>query len=138
MGLSRVEHQGGSATPLLIAHGLYGSARNWGAIAKRLAPGRPVTAVDMRNHAGSPWHPTHSYADLAADLAAEMVDGTDLLGHSMGGFGTWNAIWHAPERFAAAIPSAGGLPPWRDPARFKDVPVWGTVHGGRIFEAAAI
>ncbi len=51
-----------------------------------------------------------------------------VLGHSMGGFGSWNAIWQAPKRFAAAIPSAGGLPPWRDPARFKDVPVW-AFHG---------
>lgn len=51
-----------------------------------------------------------------------------VLGHSMGGFGSWNAIWHDPGRFAAAIPSAGGLPPWRDPARFKDVPVW-AFHG---------
>lgn len=51
-----------------------------------------------------------------------------VLGHSMGGFGSWNAIWHAPERFAAAIPSAGGLPPWQDPVRFKDVPVW-AFHG---------
>lgn len=51
-----------------------------------------------------------------------------VLGHSGGGFGTWNAIWQNPQRFAAAIPSAGGLPPWRDPARFKDVPVW-AFHG---------
>jgi len=51
-----------------------------------------------------------------------------VLGHSMGGFGSWNAIWEDPERFAAAIPSAGGLVPWKDPARFKDVPVW-AFHG---------
>jgi predicted peptidase len=51
-----------------------------------------------------------------------------VLGHSMGGFGSWNVIWHDPGRFAAAIPSAGGLPPWKDPARFKDVPVW-AFHG---------
>jgi predicted peptidase len=51
-----------------------------------------------------------------------------VLGHSMGGFGAWNAIWAAPQRFAAAIPSAGGLPPWQDYANFKDVPTW-TFHG---------
>ncbi|QDU82468.1 Prolyl oligopeptidase family protein [Polystyrenella longa] len=51
-----------------------------------------------------------------------------VIGHSMGGFGTWNAIWAAPKRFAAAIPSAGGMLPWKDPAEFKDVPVW-TFHG---------
>lgn len=51
-----------------------------------------------------------------------------VLGHSAGGFGSWNAIWHAPERFAAAITSAGGLLPWKDPVRFKDVPIW-AFHG---------
>ena len=51
-----------------------------------------------------------------------------VLGHSMGGHGSWNAIWTDPGRFAGAIPSAGGLPPWKDPAKFKDVPVW-AFHG---------
>lgn len=52
-----------------------------------------------------------------------------VLGHSMGGHGSWNAVWAAPERFAAAIPSAGGLLPWMDPAKFRAVPIW-TFHGG--------
>jgi predicted peptidase len=51
-----------------------------------------------------------------------------VMGHSMGGAGSWNAIWAAPERFAAAIPSAGGIAPWKDKLRFKDVPIW-TFHG---------
>jgi predicted peptidase len=50
------------------------------------------------------------------------------LGHSMGGAGTFTAIYQHPDRFAAAIPTAGGFPPWRDPARIKDVPIW-TFHG---------
>lgn len=72
--------------PLLIAHGLFGSARNWGVIAKRLSTDRQVVAVDMRNHGDSAWHDTHSYADLAADLAQVIGDTPhDVLGHSMGG-----------------------------------------------------
>lgn len=74
--------------PLVIAHGLFGSARNWGVIQKRLAADRPVIAVDMRNHGDSPWHAAHGYGDLAADLAQviEAAGGTaDVLGHSMGG-----------------------------------------------------
>ena len=47
-----------------------------------------------------------------------------VLGHSMGGFGTWSAIWHHPGYFAAAIPSAGGLPPWFDYTKLKDTPIW--------------
>ncbi|WP_039019022.1 alpha/beta fold hydrolase [Halocynthiibacter namhaensis] len=79
------EHGG---TPLLIAHGLFGSARNWGVIAKRLADTRRVITVDMRNHGSSPFDPAHSYPDLADDLA-EVIRATggcaDVLGHSMGG-----------------------------------------------------
>jgi pimeloyl-ACP methyl ester carboxylesterase len=72
--------------PLLIAHGLFGSARNWGAVAKRLSADREVVAVDMRNHGASPWDPDHSYEALAADLAQVIGNGThDVLGHSMGG-----------------------------------------------------
>lgn len=73
---------------LVIAHGLYGSARNWGVIARRLSDVREVAAVDMRNHGDSPRAPTQSYPDMAADLA-EVIESlgppVDLLGHSMGG-----------------------------------------------------
>lgn len=83
--LNTVFHEGPDAVPLLIAHGLFGSARNWGVIAKRLSEVRPVIAVDMRNHGASPWADTHSYTDMAADLA-ELIDRpVDVLGHSMGG-----------------------------------------------------
>ena len=74
--------------PLIIAHGLFGSARNWGVIAKRLSDIRQVVAVDMRNHGQSPHHDTHDYPAMADDLAAVIrhLGGTaDVLGHSMGG-----------------------------------------------------
>lgn len=74
--------------PLLIAHGLFGSGRNWGVIAKRLSDSRRVIAVDMRNHGQSPWTDTHTYEDLASDLA-EVINTLgapmDIVGHSMGG-----------------------------------------------------
>ncbi len=70
---------------LLIAHGLFGSARNWGVIAKRLSVDRQVMAVDMRNHGGSFWSDSHSYPDLADDLAQLLTGPTDMVGHSMGG-----------------------------------------------------
>ncbi|WP_147127394.1 alpha/beta fold hydrolase [Shimia ponticola] len=78
---------GTGGTPLIIAHGLFGSGRNWGVIAKRLAESRRVITVDMRNHARSFWDPDHSYAALAGDLQEVIARfGTvDLLGHSMGG-----------------------------------------------------
>ena len=73
--------------PLLIVHGLYGSARNWGVVAKKLSTERQVIAVDMRNHGLSHWQDSHSYPDLASDLAAVLreIGPADVLGHSMGG-----------------------------------------------------
>ncbi|MGB0798588.1 MAG: alpha/beta fold hydrolase, partial [Planktomarina sp.] len=86
--LNYIEHGDGPNPPLIIAHGLFGSARNWGVIAKRLSDTRRVIAVDMRNHAGSFWDDDHSYAALGADLREVIthIGGpVDLLGHSMGG-----------------------------------------------------
>lgn len=74
-----------TGTPLLIAHGLFGSARNWGVLAKRFAETRPVIAVDMRNHGFSDWADTQSYHDMAEDLAGVLDEPADVLGHSMGG-----------------------------------------------------
>lgn len=78
----------GALPPLLIAHGLFGSARNWGAIQRRLAEDRRVVAIDQRNHGESFRAPTQTYADMAADLA-EAIESEgvpfDVLGHSMGG-----------------------------------------------------
>lgn len=89
MRLARVSHGGtGAAPPLLVVHGLFGSARNWGAIAKRLSTDRHVIAVDMRNHGDSPWSESHDYPAMASDLAGVIAEhGTpmDVLGHSMGG-----------------------------------------------------
>ena len=74
--------------PLLIVHGLFGSARNWGAIARRMAEDRRVVSVDLRNHGDSFWSGNHGYADMAADLAEVIAAegrAMDVVGHSMGG-----------------------------------------------------
>jgi len=74
--------------PILIAHGLYGSARNWGGIAKKLSNDRLVITVDMRNHGASQWFDSHNYLDMAADLAEVITahgEVADVIGHSMGG-----------------------------------------------------
>lgn len=90
--LATIRHPAATAAEaprLVIAHGLYGSGRNWGVIARRLADRREVVAVDMRNHGESPRFPTQSYPEMAADLA-EVIERlgsqpVDLMGHSMGG-----------------------------------------------------
>jgi len=74
--------------PVLLAHGLFGSGRNLGGLARRLGETRRVIAVDMRNHGDSFHDPDHSYPALAHDLAqivAAEGGQADILGHSMGG-----------------------------------------------------
>jgi esterase len=76
------------AAPLLIAHGLFGSGRNWGVLARRLADTRAVITVDMRNHGDSPRASSQSYPDMADDLAQVILANggkADVMGHSMGG-----------------------------------------------------
>lgn len=76
-------------TPLVLAHGLFGSGANWRGVAKRLSGDRRVLVVDMRNHGRSFHADSMSYEEMARDildtLDAENIDRADLLGHSMGG-----------------------------------------------------
>ncbi len=79
----------GNGPALIILHGLFGSARNWSTIARRLAASHRVIALDLRNHGNSPWAGTMTYAEMADDVAGFIVlaglDRPSVLGHSMGG-----------------------------------------------------
>ena len=103
-----VKDPAGHRPGLLIAHGLYGSARNWGSIARALADSRRVVTVDMRNHGDSPWAPAHGYEEMAADLAQAIADHgagqpMDLLGHSMGGKAAMVCALLHPDRVARLV-----------------------------------
>ncbi len=79
----------GEGEPLIIIHGLFGSARNWGSIARSLGEIRQVHCLDLRNHGSSPWDGHMSYEEMAEDVAAYIerrgLAPCDILGHSMGG-----------------------------------------------------
>lgn len=86
--------------PVILAHGLYGSGRNLGGLARRLAETRRVLSVDMRNHGDSFQDADHSYPALAADLArivAAQNGPVDVLGHSMGGKAAMTLALTQPE-----------------------------------------
>ena len=67
-------------------------------------------------------------------LPAADMERIYILGHSMGGHGTYIFIQLVPGYFAAAAPSAGsGLKrteDFIDPAKIKDIPIW-AFHGDR-------
>jgi esterase len=78
---------------LLVLHGIYGSGRNWGTIARQLVQERPewgALLVDLRMHGGSKgFTAPHTLAAAAADVDA-LVEHLDfhaaaVLGHSFGG-----------------------------------------------------
>ena len=79
----------GEGSPLIIVHGLFGSADNWGTIGKKFAENNTVFLVDLRNHGRSPHNPTMNYEVMAKDILEliqdENIIDPVLLGHSMGG-----------------------------------------------------
>ena len=81
--------EAGQGPPLVLLHGLFGSARNWGAVQKALADEYRVVALDLRNHGASPHAQGMDYAVQAEDVAETLttlgIERTALLGQSMGG-----------------------------------------------------
>ena len=99
----------GQGEPLIILHGLFGSAANWRSIASALAhPEHPqhrrwqVILPDLRNHGASPHTPSHHYADMVNDTLGLMdrlqLTQAHILGHSLGGKTAMLMASRAPER----------------------------------------
>ncbi len=83
-------HVGGAGEPLLLVHGLGGSAENWVEVLPDLVQRYRVIAVDLPGHAGSGRLARGATMDdfvaaTAAVLEAEGVDRALVAGHSLGG-----------------------------------------------------
>lgn len=92
---------GTGAVPVVVLHGLFGSAQNFASLQKQMAASGRVIALDLRNHGHSPHAPVGSYAELAEDVL-ETLRARDalpcrLLGHSMGGKTAMAAALAAPD-----------------------------------------
>ena len=115
--------EAGEGEPLVLLHGLFGSARNFAAVQRRLAERRRVIALDLRNHGASPHDPDMRYATMAADVLETLEQRralpATLLGHSMGGKVAMAAALARPDAVARLIvadiapvaypPHVGGL-----------------------------
>jgi esterase len=79
----------GQGPPLLILHGLFGSADNWHSLAKRWSHSFTVYALDLRNHGSSPHESAMDYLEMVHDLnhfcQQEDLDQVNIVGHSLGG-----------------------------------------------------
>ena len=80
---------GDEKPPLIIMHGLFGSARNWQGIAKQLSDRYTVYALDLRNHGSSAHADKMDYPSMVLDviefLDTHNISDAVILGHSMGG-----------------------------------------------------
>jgi esterase len=80
---------GESGPPVLILHGLLGSARNWSSFARQIGATHRVFALDLRNHGASPWADRMTYDEMAEDvrgfMARQGLPAASVIGHSMGG-----------------------------------------------------
>ena len=89
---------------IFVAHGLFGSKRNWVNTAKLLSEEleQNIVALDLRNHGYSFWSDSHDYESLAEDLirlADHYGNKVDLVGHSMGGKAAMSACLSNSEKF---------------------------------------
>ena len=79
----------GGGEPLVLLHGLFGSADNWFGVAPKLAEKFHVLIPDLRNHGHSPHGAEMDYPLMAADVekffAAQKIESAAVIGHSMGG-----------------------------------------------------
>jgi esterase len=92
---------------LVLLHGLFGAARNFGVVQRQLAQGHRVIALDLRNHGASPHDGDMRYTTMAADVL-ETLDRLSalpatLLGHSMGGKVAMQAALMHPDTTARLI-----------------------------------
>ncbi|MDN3204986.1 alpha/beta fold hydrolase [Algoriphagus sediminis] len=97
----------GSGPPLVILHGLFGSADNWFSIARELQEDFTLYLVDQRNHGDSPKSDEWNYQVMVEDLY-ELLGEIDedkifLMGHSMGGKTAMNFALTHPERVEKLI-----------------------------------
>tara|TARA_R110002012_G_scaffold59332_2_gene154966 strand:+ start:1084 stop:1896 length:813 start_codon:yes stop_codon:yes gene_type:complete len=93
--------------PLLVIHGLLGSADNWRSHIKGWQRFRRVIAVDLRNHGRSPHTEGMRYTDMVGDVVALLdklsIEQAHVLGHSMGGKVAISLARLTPERVASLI-----------------------------------
>ena len=81
--------QAGEGPVVVLLHGLFGAARNFGSIQRALSSQYRVIALDMRNHGDSPHasgmrYPTQA-ADVRETLLSLRIGQAAVVGHSMGG-----------------------------------------------------
>ncbi|MCA1771576.1 MAG: alpha/beta fold hydrolase [Halomonas sp.] len=105
--LDQPSEEHADATPMVVIHGLLGSADNWRSHLKVWQSSRRVIAVDLRNHGRSPHVEGMGYAQMSDDVVALLdkleVSKVHLVGHSMGGKVAISLAREYPDRVASLV-----------------------------------
>lgn len=117
LGTTRVDYvELGEGPPVLFVHGLGGSWRNWLENLPSFARDHRVVAIDLPGFGTSPIPPEKisitAYGELVVAVADRLGLGpeTALVGHSMGGFISTDAVTGSPERFSClTLVAAAGI-----------------------------
>jgi pimeloyl-ACP methyl ester carboxylesterase len=107
----------GSGPPVILLHGLFGAARNFGTAQRALSPLFRVIAMDARNHGASPHAPGMRYPTIAADVLETLdaigIGRAAVIGHSMGGKTAMTLALMAPERVGRLLIADIGPVPYQ-------------------------
>lgn len=98
-----------TAPPVVMLHGLRGSARTWDFVAQPLSSSYRLLALDQRGRGDSDWAPDANYtrdayvADIEQFVDQLGLEQFILAGHSMGGANTILYTAKHPDRVRAAV-----------------------------------
>ncbi len=99
--------EAGHGDPLVLLHGLFGSARNFGTVQREFAQRHRTIALDLRNHGASQHDADMRYATMATDVLHTLdrlsALPATLLGHSMGGKVAMHAALTQPDQISRLI-----------------------------------
>jgi len=95
--------------PVVLLHGLFGAARNFGTVQRAIAQAQRVICLDLRNHGESPHSVGMDYDTMAGDVLETLMERgalpCALVGHSMGGKVAMRVALRKPEVVARLLVS---------------------------------
>lgn len=127
---------GGAGSPVLLVHGLGGSALNWIALAPALAADKRVLVPDLPGHGRSTALPGPTELTSFADVLEQLVEHERaapvlVVGHSLGGLVAVRLALHRPDAVAGILlAAAAGISSTRRTARFT-LEILAVVRPGR-------
>lgn len=97
----------GHGEPLVLLHGLFGSAENLGALTRLLCPHFTTYAIDLPNHGRSPHSDVTSLEKMMQAvmfwMEAHNLHSVHVLGHSLGGKVAMELALRHPQRVSSLV-----------------------------------